>query len=393
MHSTQTSLHRLIEYFYMDIHNGQVAGMVALDLRKAFDTVDHSILLDKLGHYGVAGTSLMWFRSYLTGRSQTACVNGSLSDPLTIKTGVPQGSILGPLLFLVYLNDLPGCLTKCSVNMYADDTAIYFSAPSTQQVTIALQDDLERVNTWLCANRLSLHAGKTSSMLVTTRQRRKHLDGQLALVLGDTPLEQVSSCCYLGVTIDQNLDFAEHIDKVARKASRALGALKRASRYIHQDTRATMYNTLVLPHLDYCCTLWGNSGKNKIQRLQKIQNRGMRIVLQSHPRTHIKDMLGELRWLSVKQRILFLNCVFIFKILNGLTPSYLTPLLSQTTHQHRSRASTLNNLFVQRAHPRSLTTTGTALWNSLPVCIRSLPKLTSFKGACAKHIALSFDPI
>jgi len=393
MHSTQTSLHRILEKFHAEIHSGRVVGMVALDLRKAFDTVDHAILLEKLGHYGVTGISLYWFESYLSERIQIAGVNGSLSDPQTITTGVPQGSILGPLLFIVYMNDLSGSLSRCEANMYADDTAIYVSSPSVAEVTEILQDDMERVSGWLRANKLSLHLGKTVSMLVASRQRRRHLPDQLSLTLNDNPIEPVTSSPYLGVTIDQNLTFNEHIDGVVSRASRALGALRRASRFIPQATRATVYNTLVLPHLDYCSTVWGSAGVTKVQRLQKIQNRGMRIVLQAGPRTHIIDMLRDLRWLSIKQRIIFLNYVLIYKILNGLAPPHLSSVFVRPAHRYASRSITSGNLYVQRAHPKSLTAVGTNLWNALPVLIRNLPNLRAFKRACTKHIATTVEPL
>ena len=127
-HSTQTSIHKLLKNFYSDIENGKIIGMLALDLRKAFDTVNHKTPLDKLKHYGISGICLNWFRSYLKNRTQMACITGSVLDPLIITTGVPQGSILGPLLFTIHMNDLPKCLQHWRTNMYVDDTAIYASA-------------------------------------------------------------------------------------------------------------------------------------------------------------------------------------------------------------------------------------------------------------------------
>ena len=159
----------------MNIRNGKIIGMLALDLRIAFDTVNHKLLLEKLKHYGLSGNSLSWFCSYLENRTQMAYINGSVSDPLIITAGVPQGSILGPLLFTIYMDDLPKCLHHCKTNMYANDTAICVSASDKAGVTKLMQDALINVKDWLCANRLSLHIGKTSCMLVTWAQWRRRI--------------------------------------------------------------------------------------------------------------------------------------------------------------------------------------------------------------------------
>ena len=197
--------------------------MLVLDLRKAFDTVNHKILLDKLKHHRISGIS-----SYLESRTQMACINGSVSDPFIITTGVPQGSILGPLLFTIYMKDLPKCLQHCKTNMYADDTAICISASDKAGVTKLMQDDLINVNDWLCANRLSLHIGKTSCMLITSAQRRPHMShDHLDLSLNDNQIEHVKASPYLGITIDQNLNFNIQTNNICNKTNRALGALKR----------------------------------------------------------------------------------------------------------------------------------------------------------------------
>ena len=222
-HSTQTSLHKLLENFYSDIENGKIIGMLALDLRKGFDTVNHKILLDKLKHYEISGICLNWFRSYLESRTQMACINGSVSDPLIITMGVQQGSILGPLLFTIYMNDLPKCLQHCKTNMYTDDTAICVSACDKASVTKLMQDDLINVNDWLCANSLRLHIGKTSCMLVTSAQRRRRMSqDHLDLSLNDNQIEHVKASFYLGITIDQNLNFNIQTNNICNKAKRAL---------------------------------------------------------------------------------------------------------------------------------------------------------------------------
>ena len=159
-----------------------------------------------------------------------ACINGSMSEPLIITTGVLQGSILGPFFFTIYMNDFPECLQHCKTNMYADDTAICVFASDKAGVTKLNQDDLINVNDWLCENRLSLHIGKTSCMLVTSAQRRRRMShDHLDLSLNDNQIEHGKASPYLGITIDQNLNFNIHTNNICNKANRALGALKRAA--------------------------------------------------------------------------------------------------------------------------------------------------------------------
>ena len=234
--------------------------------------------------------------SLLPGKPNPDGLHYRICVPLIITTGAPQGSILGPHLFTIYMNDLPKCLQHCKTNMYADDTVICDSASDKAGVTKLMQDDLINVNDWLCANRLSLHIGKTSCMLVTSAQRRRRMSqDHLDLSLNDNQIEHVKASPYLGITIDQNLNFKIQTNNICNKANRALGALKRAAPFLPIDTRALMFKTMVLPHLDYCCTIWGTTSDTNIGKLHKIQNCGMRIILQCHPRTHIADMISNLK--------------------------------------------------------------------------------------------------
>jgi retron-type reverse transcriptase len=162
----------LTEHYYQALDSKNIIGMVALDLQKAFDTVNHSILLDKLNFYGIKGISNKWFQNYLSDRLQTAYINDTKSTSLPVINGVPQGSILGPLLFILYINDLPNCLQTCYANMYADDTTIYSIGPNVDSITKNLQTDLDKVNQWLYANKLSLHIGKTNCMIICSKQKQ-----------------------------------------------------------------------------------------------------------------------------------------------------------------------------------------------------------------------------
>ena len=255
-HSCQTSLHKLTEQVYDDLYKGHVVGLIALDLKKAFDTVHHGILLKKLRYYGIQDTELCWFKSYLSDRCQMCNLFNNLSDPEHVVCGVPQGSIVGPLLFTIYVNDMPVCFSKCSVNLYADDTVFFHGSRDVGTVRSILQSELVSVYEWLCANRLSLHIGKTNSMLVCSRQKRVHLqDSNLSLSLENDNISQVDNLKYLGLVLDERLRYDDYMKQLIGKLKRSLGVLRRASKFIDQVTRVTLYNTLILPHIDYCSTV------------------------------------------------------------------------------------------------------------------------------------------
>ena len=395
-HSCQTSLHRLHEQLYEDLFNGKVVGLIALDLRKAFDTVDHKIMLDKLKYYGVNGTEHDWFKSYLHNRFQICSIYNNMSDSHKITCGVPQGSILGPLMFIIYVNDMPKCFKDCNVNIYADDTTFYVADTSVDAVSRILQTELEFVHRWLCCNKLSLHIGKTSSMLICSRQKRIHLDNQeLNLKLNGYEIEQTNSLKYLGIQIDCNLRYDEYVNILVKKINRATGVLRRASRFVNQATRITLYNTLILPHLDYCSTIWGNNiSKSDIKRLQRLQNCAMRIILECDRLSCTKTMLDTLKWLSVEQRLLYNTGVLIWKMSNNETPSYLSDIISKTSHNHdyETRASTDDKLFIKQGHSKSLSVYGSNCWNSIPSNIRNVTSYRTFKTAYLKHLRTEIEP-
>jgi len=206
-HSTETSMLRLSEELHDPLSNHKMA----------FDTVNHCMLLKKLNLYGIRNTAHAWFREYLSDRHQFALINGTPSELGEIVTGVPQGSILGPLLFVIYINDLPTCLHKSSVNMYADDTTIYYSSLKLEHLNSVLQKDLLNVYSWLNSNKLSLNLLKTSSILICGKRKRSSLQSDnLPLAIDSVKIGQVQTCDYLGVTIDQDLTFKRNLDKTIK---------------------------------------------------------------------------------------------------------------------------------------------------------------------------------
>ena len=389
-HSCQTSLHRLTEYFYDKLHEGKVIGMIALDLRKAFDTVNHDILLQKLSFYGIKGKNNQWFRSYLSDRIQVCSVFNNQSEPSRVTCGVPQGSILGPLLFILYVNDMPACFTKSEVNIYADDTAFYYCDFNVCNVKAVLQAEFISVSGWLCANKLSLHIGKTNSMLICNRQKLAHLDTtEIDISKDGESIEQVNQVKYLGLNVDSHLKFDMYMDQLIGKLNRSLGVLRRASRYVNQKTRITLYNTLILPHIDYCSTVWGGSiKKGDLMRLQRVQNSAMRIILECHPRTHIVDRLSALKWLNIEQRLHYNLCILMWKIVHEEVPMYLSNLFGhiKQIHSYNTRSSKNSKLFKVHSHPKSLHFQGTSAWNDLPQQARFAQSISCFKREVSEHV-------
>ena len=228
LHSTITCLLKMSDDWNNGLDLGKLVGLVFIDLKKAFGTVDHDILCNKVELYGVQQRELSWFRSYLSNRKQFCRVNGVDSDVGDLEVGVPQGSCLGPLLFLIYINDLPQAVQSSSVTMYADDTSLCHQSHDLTRLNEAISGDLRKLETWLQGNKLSLNVAKTHSMLISTKQKHNSLKSRseaLELKIRDNELEVVQTTKYLGLQIDCSLDWKEQIKAVCMKVSRAIDTL------------------------------------------------------------------------------------------------------------------------------------------------------------------------
>ena len=257
-----------------------------LDLKKAFDTVSHSIMLRKLSAIGVSASSVKWFDSYFSDRTQLTRVSGKSSSEKPIRIGVPQGSILGPILFQIYVNDLPGYIAKSSVSMFADDTAIYSSAETHEELELILQDDLHSVSQWLHYNRLTINASKTKVMKIGTTHKLRSMP-ELNLHINNTRLGNVSEFLYLGVLIDSGLRMSAHVDMTHDKCVSKLGLISK-TRYLFDMKMAKMlYISTVLPIFDYCGSVFMVAPAKDLERLQRLQKVALRIILKADYRTSI----------------------------------------------------------------------------------------------------------
>ena len=299
-HSTLTALTEATSSWSVNIDNGLLNGVVFLDLKKAFDTIDHSIILRKLQFYGIEQESLKWFQSYLDDRKQVCCVNGHMSNSRSVSCWVPQGSNLGPLLFLIYINDLQNCLSTASPRMFADDTNVSLASSTLFELENMLNQELQNLNIWLKVNKLSLNIAKTEFMIIGSRQRLNvNVDGHINISINDQPIKKVNETETLGMTIDQHLTWSKHVEEKSKKISSAIGALKRIRPFITIDVANKIYKAIIQPHLDYCSTVWDGLGVTLLDKIQKLQNRAARIITQSSYYTSASSLLEELGWDNV----------------------------------------------------------------------------------------------
>ena len=238
------------------LDNGKYGCGVFIDLKKAFDTVNHNILLSKLEHYGVRGNILKWFHSYLCGRKQYVFFNGVSSDVLEISCGVPQGSVLGPLLFLLYINDLPNISEKLSFFLFADDTNLYYESDDLLELEKTMNLELKKLSLWLNVNRLALNIGKTNFIIF--RGRNKPCDHNVTLLMNKKAIEQKNYVKYLGVFIDEHLTWKEHISNISKKISRGVGIICKLRRSMCTSLLRTIYYSLVYSHIVYGVHVWGS---------------------------------------------------------------------------------------------------------------------------------------
>ena len=383
MHSTTTALLETTNNWSINIDNSLLNGVLFIDLKKAFDTIDHEIILRKLANYGVDSNALRFFASYLCNRSQKCTVNGALSSVSKLTCGVPQGSILGPLFFLIYINDLPNCLYISCAKMFADDTNITVPGSTFAELEQATNSELTNLYSWLKANKLSLNIAKTEFMVVSSRQKFLAENcSELNIRLDNQPISRVDHAKSLGLIIDDRLSWSNYIKELCRKISSAIGALRRIRSLVSQSTAVQIYNALIQPHFDYCAPVWDGLSSYLCEKLQKLQNRAARVILQANCEVNSSLLLETLKWDQLSLRRRKHKAIMMFKSLNGLAPVYLQDLFSERYTDYHLRDSFHKlNLPKPRTNylKRSFGYSGALLWNSLPESIRAIRSIGQFK--------------
>ena len=386
-HSTVSTLLDSTNEWFINMDRGKINIAVFLDLQKAFDTINHDILLKKLERYGMGSAVLNLLRNYLTDRTQMCSVNGVLSGSKTVMCGIPQCSILGPLLFLIYINDLPGSLEFSSARMFADDTTLTVSGESVLDAEVAINHDLANIKKWLAANKLSLNLVKTEYLLIGSRHNINNLFHVAKVHVGDIPIKRVKETKALGVYIDEFLSWNKHIEVISKKISSGIGAVRKLKPHVDHNTLICAYNALVLPHFDYCCEVWDTINLTLCNRLQKLQNRAARIIvgrINEHGQSELA--LAELNWKTLSERRAQFVASQMYKITHDLAPKRLSNIFHETpSSRHYNLRGSSTKLCLSQPKTdylkKSLSYRGAKLWNSLSDNIRNKESLAAFKSS------------
>lgn len=367
--STQQAVSLFVETIRKNADKGECTGAIYLDLRKAFDTVNHSRLLHKLQLHGIHDIELQWFEDYLFNRTQYVTYDNINSSPQQITCGVPQGSTLGPLLFLLLVNDLHQLLSKSKVLLYADDTVVYYSSKSSKEVESVLNNEVQRIADWMNENCLiiNLKKGKTEFVMYGAHQNLRKQDA-CTIKINATSINKEDNYIYLGVNLDNHLTLQEHLDTTYKKASGKLKLLKSIRYLLTADIVKSVYNTVILPNLLYCYPIMLSLSRTQEDKLQYLHNRAFKIC----GGTHQWDSIATIK----KQRA----AVEVFKSINGITENHFNfEQINHTMNTRRNQSNIkLSHLRTEFAR-KSFSHQGGMIFNELPTVLQKESSLFLFK--------------
>ena len=392
-HSTETALLRVTNDIMMNMNRQHVTLLVMLDLSSAFDTIDHGVLLDRLNNeFGIKGRVLEWFTSYLSKRSQFISINGGRSRLFNVSYGVPQGSCLGPLLFVLYVSKLFRIVEKHlpDAHAFADDSQLYvsFKPDSTCDqlaAVAALEHCIDDIKDWMLSDKLKVNDGKTEFLIIGTRQQLAKVNFN-SLRIGDNSISSVDKAKNLGFWFDSKMTMVTNISKCSSAAFFNIFNIRRIRKFLTYETAKILVNSLVLSRLDYCNSLLYGLPTVHLNKLQRVQNAAARLISNTSRFDHITPTLINLHWLPVKYRIDFKLLLIVFKALHGQAPDYLIELIKIKSPCNYNIRSNREFLLEQPSvktlvtlGDRSFTSAAPVLWNSLPSYIREANSVDSFK--------------
>ena len=378
-HSTSHALLTFIDKIANATDNQLHTVGIFLDLSKAFDTIDHDILLYKLCHYGIRGKALDWFKSYLSNRKQFVTINGQDSSLKNISCGVPQGSLLGPLLFIIYINDLPNSSDVLSFILFADDSNIFYSHRDPQFLLNKVNNEIKFVQDWIYANKLSLNINKTHYMVFSNTVNS--LPGHI--LINNVTLQQIECTKFLGLYIDDDLSWKSHISYLCKLLSRNTGVLYRLKEIFPIPILQTVYATLITSYMFYGILAWGNSASFLLNKILHIQKRAIRIVNHKHFLAHTNMLFFTNNVLKITDLFLYNVGIFMYKLSTKDLPDVFLPMFRRNNEIHTYPTRQRQSFHLPRTRTvfaqKTITYNGPRFWNDLPNELIVSPSFRIFK--------------
>ena len=388
-HSTYMAIQDMYNKITRAIDDREFSIGIFVDLSKAFDTINHDILLQKLEYYGIRGLALQWFKDYLTNRKQYVCYNNVSSSLMNVTCGVPQGSILGPLLFILYVNDIANCSSILYFILFADDTNIFYSSKSHSDLMKIINEELAKLSDWFRANKLSLNAKKTN-YIIFGNKNKTCFDLNFHISINGNSLERVFNTKFLGVFVDDALSWKYHVSQISIKVSRNIGILNRVKFLLSQDVLLSLYYTMIHPHLLYCNIVWGGASQTTLNKLTCLQKRAIRLITRSEFRATTSPLFKQHGILKLNDIHKLQIYMFMFKCKYNLLPEsclQLVPLNStRSCYAFRKEDEFITVKFRSETRRKAISVIGPELWNSLQVPIQNISSISVFKSRLVESL-------
>ena len=386
-HST---VHHLIESIHntcLALENFETSCQIFCDISKAFDRVWHRGLLLKMENYGIRNDLLLWFKSYLEKRNQKVCINESFSSSRNITAGVPQGSVLGPLLFLIYINDISENL-QGSARLFADDTSLSYSSRNLPNLQIIINDDLRHLHEWACRWLISFNPSKTEVLLISNTL----IDYDMQLVMDNSVLNFVETHKHLGVTLSSNNKWSKHVELIIKSASKQVSYLRKVKYQFSKEILCKLYCIYIRPLLEYASEVWDGCTQTDANRLEQVQLIAARIVTGLPVFASLNSIYAETGWETLAERRKTKKLTLMYKIINNDAPSYLTDLLPNridavSTYNLRNSQNFEIPFARLCSFESSFFPSTLKLWNNTDQSIRNSLTLSSFKTNIKKQFS------